>query len=150
MMRLLWVLILGASVPLCGQSLSGTYTGAKDTLVFMRDSVCLRTLSNGGVSVDVAGMGAYAIDGNYLVIRTGSGQLPCHFPPTASLLYDETLVYLIDSPSGSHLELVLLGWVENSSYRGKRTIRRLMRDHRKYRYETRVLIRSNTKPNPKT
>lgn len=150
MMRLLWVLILGASVPLCGQSLSGTYTGAKDTLVFVRDSVCLRTLSNGGVSVEVAGKGVYAIDGNFLVIRTGSGQLPCHFPPAASLLYDETLVYLIDSPPGPRLELVLLGWVENSTYRGKSTLRRLIRYHRKYRYEKRVLIRSNAEPNPKT
>ena len=144
-----YLLILILLLPMMasiGQALDGhTYLDDRDTLIFYNDSVSLSIMSNGGLIYPIEGVGQYCILEHYLIVETGAdmnntfaAKRPIELGDTR-FLDNETAIFKINHHSSNFLKLVLLGICDNEDYKGRKTIKRFERDHKKLKYRKRKL-----------
>jgi len=106
-------------------------------------------MSNGGLIFPMEGSGQFTHSEDILIVRTGKNHKKPINEKTPRELGDreyveyKTLVFKLNGLANDSLNLTLIGMIENSDFRGKKTVRKFERDHKRFRYRERHLIRKN-------
>ena len=147
-MRYITFLLVFLGITTYSQSeidLNGVYLDSRDTFHFYQDSVSFHIMSNGGLIFPLEGHGSFAISKNILTIKTektkhdkNKSQEPRKLGDKV-FIEEKTLVFLINEYSKENLNLTLLGIIENSKFHKKKTTRKFLREHKKFKYREREL-----------
>jgi hypothetical protein len=131
------------------QNIDGTYCDSDDTICFFADSVTFSIMCNGGLISPMIGNGKFNISEKILTIQTDDNirEEPRTNEPKqigdTRIIKNETLVFLINSFDNMTLNLTLIGLIDNSSYKGQKTINKFMREHKKFKFRERILRKTN-------